>query len=300
MSLLNNIRFRVSRKLSYFLLHHHFRGALYLRRLLCNLLIPPADGPIICTTLFDIDILVDPITDKGLERQIYYFGEYEAGTLSVLSKFLHEGDVFLDVGANIGFHSLVAARFVGKSGLVFAIEPHPETYKILEENIRLNAFRNICPMNIALGAEVSEARIYDRLDISRGSASLIRPEGASEGKGKRVKMVTIDTLIERHNLHIPSLIKIDVEGFELKGARALLSSPQAPALSIEFCKRHPTQGGDVRDIYYLIKSANDYSFFKLKYGERLPSELVRISDEKELPYHDNVFCFINKHFRSGL
>ena len=103
MSLLNNIRFRVSRKLSYFLLYHRFKGVLLLRKELCSRLVPPTDGPIICSTLFDIDILVDPVIDKGLERQIYYFGVYEAGTISVLSKFLHQGDAFLDVGANIEF-----------------------------------------------------------------------------------------------------------------------------------------------------------------------------------------------------
>lgn len=85
-----------------------------------------------------------------------------------------------------------------------------------------------------------------------------------------------------------------MEGFELevlKDAKELLSSSQAPALCVEFSKLHPTYGGDLHDIYDFIGSANDYSFFKLKYGKGMPSELVRISDKKELLCHDNVFLF---------
>jgi len=300
-SLHDNIRFRVSRTISRFLLYHGFKGADRLRKYLCKRLIPPADGPVTCSTLFGIDILVDPVADKGLERSIYYFGEYEAGTLSVFRNFLHEGDVFLDAGANIGFLSLVVARFVGESGLVYAIEPHPEIYKILEGNIHLNRIKNICPINTASGAEVIKARIYNNRNISRGSASLIRPEGANEKSGKLVSMTTLDTLIEKQQVQLPNLIKIDVEGFELevlRGARALLASSQAPALCVEFSELHPTYGGNVTDIYDFIKSVNNYSFFKLKQGKGVPSELVPILNEEELPRHDNVFCFLDEHLQS--
>jgi len=292
-----NIRFLIARKLSNFLLYNHFKGSNRLRKFLCEHLIKAVDSPnIICSTLYGFDILVDP-NDNGLEKSIYYFGEYEAGTVSVFRKILHKGDTFLDVGANIGFLSLVAARIVGKSGLICAVEPHPFTYKILEKNICLNDFKNIFSMNIALGKEISEEKIYNRMNISRGSASLIRPTNVSEELGLSVRVTTIDTLIEEGKIQLPKLIKIDVEGFELevlKGAKILLNSSHAPALCVEFSNLHPTHGGRVRDIYNFIKSANDYSFFKLKYGKGVPSGLVKISNEKDLPVHDNVFCFLNK------
>lgn len=295
----DRIRFLMSRKLSYFLLYNHFKGAMLLRKRLCNWLVPPAAGPTVCSTLFDVDILVDPVADDGVDRSIYYFGEYEAGTLSVFRKYLHEGDIFLDVGAYIGFLSLAAARFVGRSGLVYAVEPHPFNYKILRENVLLNGFKNVCLMNIALGKETSEARIYDRPSINRGSASLICPLNMSLKSGSTVRLTTIDTLIEQGQVQLPDLIKIDVEGFELevlKGTRALLAGPKAPWLCIECSELHPIYGGSLHDIYDLIKSINDYSFFKLKHGKGIPSKLVRISNEKELPYHDNIFCFLDRHF----
>lgn len=302
MSLLfDNMRMRFSRKISRYLLYHRFKGAHFLRNYICNRLLRLPKGSVICPTLFDFDILVNPVVDKGVERSIYYFGEYEAGTLNVLRKFLNEGDVFLDVGANIGFLSLAVACFVRENGLVYAVEPHPDTYQILVRNIRLNHIKNVYPMNIALGSKVSEARIYDNLDINRGSASLLRPPNMSEKMGKPVKVTTIDMLLESRQIRLPKLIKIDVEGFELevlKGARTFLSSTQAPALCVEFSELHPTYGGNLLDIYEFINSVNDYYFFKLNCGKAVPSELVRISKKEELPYHDNVFCFLDKHFRS--
>ena len=293
----DNIRFQFSRKLSYFLLYlYGLKGASYLRKKLCSWLVPPPEGSTICPTLFDVDILVDPSDSIG--KSIYYRGEYEAGTLSVLKDFLHLGDVFLDVGAYIGFHACVAARFVGETGFVYAIEPNPEIYEILLTNIRINKLTNISPLEIALGAEESEAHIYDYNRTNIGAASLIRPQGVSEESGKLVRVTAIDRLIENKQLRIPTLIKIDVEGFELevlKGAKTLLEGSQAPMLCVEYSNLHPQYRGNPRDIYIFIKSVNDYSFYKLKYGKEVPSKLVRISREQELPDHDNVFCFLNEH-----
>ena len=175
MSLFHSRRFSIARKISHLLLYHHFKGASYLRKHLCSWLVPPVTEPIVCSTIYGFDILVDPIVDEELERSIYCFGEYEAGTLSVFEKFLSKGDAVLDVGANIGFISLFVARIVGESGSVYSVEPHPEIYKILTQNISLNHMRNILPLNCALGNNIGEAKIYDGHDKNRGSASLIPP-----------------------------------------------------------------------------------------------------------------------------
>jgi len=297
---INRLRLQLSHNISRFLQAHSFKGSTKLRNLMVSLLAPRPRGSTIIHTYYGFDIFVDPVADKGLEREIYYYGTYEAGTLYVMRRCLREGDTFIDVGANIGFISLAAAKIVDKNGTVYAIEAHPHTYKILEKNINLNSFKNVYSINTALGSKVSEARIYDNYN-SRGSFSLIPSKNVPEKSGMPVKVTTIDTLIESNQIKLPNLIKIDVEGFELevlKGAKILLSSLQAPALCVEFSELHPTYGGNVYAIYNFIKSTNDYFFFKLKYGKERPSKLIRISSEKELPYHDNVFCFLNKHLQN--
>jgi len=298
MNIVNKARFWISRQLSRLLLFHHFKGSLLLRKHLCGLLTPrPPYGPVICDTISGVKMRVDPLTHKGLESSIYYFGEYEAGTLYGLKQLLGEGNIFLDVGANIGFLSIVAAHFVGKSGLVYAVEPHPLIFKELLKNISLNKTKNIVPLNVAFGSGRSEAMLYENPDINWGAASLIPPQDRGITRGWSVKVVSIDELIQSGQIQRPDLVKIDVEGFELevlKGAKSLLRSSTAPALCVEFSALHPVYGGDLRDVCDFIQELNPYRFFRLKYGKEVPSPLVEITKD-ELPEHDNVFCFLPYH-----
>lgn len=293
---INHIRLKIARRLSHFFLSHYFKGGLFLRKHLCRLLIPPANGRVKTSLLSGLNILLNPAVDD-LDKYIYYFGEYESGTLEILKKILHQGHVFLDVGANIGYISLTAAKFVGEKGLVYAIEPNPDTWEILKENINLNKYKNIYSFNLALGSKEFETQIFTN-SRNRGLTTLFPQYNVRDKLDIQIKVSTIDVLIDSGQVKTPALIKIDVEGYELevlKGATKLLSSPQAPALCIEFSRMHPMFGGDVLDIYYFIRNVNNYSIFKLKRGKGIPSKLVRILKESDLPYHDNIFCFLNEN-----
>ena len=298
MDVIDRIRFWVSRKLSQFLLYHRFKGSFLLRKYLCRLLMPrPPQGPLICDTIFGVKVRIDPLGHKGLESSIYYFGEYEAGTLYVLEQLLGEGDIFLDVGANIGFISIVVACFIGKGGLVYAVEPHPLIFKELQENISLNQAKNIVPLNVALGSGPCEAMLYDNLDINWGSASLIPPKNRGTATGRPVKVTSIDELIQSGYIQTPDVVKIDVEDFELevlKGSKNLLSSANAPALCVEFSTLHAVYGGNLHDIYDFIKEINCYRAFRCRLGKEVPSTLVEIT-KIELPKHDNLFFLLPKH-----
>src|SRR5690606_6625977 len=74
-------------------------------------------------TIYGFGLRIDPATDRGMERSIYLTGTYEQGTLFVMRQILRPGDVFVDVGANIGWMTLYAVQCVGKGGKVFAFEP---------------------------------------------------------------------------------------------------------------------------------------------------------------------------------
>jgi FkbM family methyltransferase len=296
---INSIRIRVAHKISYLLLKEYpkLKGVLFvqnkLREKLCRRLAPPVQGFVVCPTLYGIDLLID--TEDWIGEHIYFFGEYEAGTISVLQDYLHKGDVFLDVGAHIGAISCVASRLVGDKGSVYAVEPNPKNYKMLNENIRLNKLKNIYSFQTALGSVVSAAQLYNRNEKDSGMASLIRDERAI-GHGTEVTVTTIDRLIEEKHTGIPDFIKIDVEGYELevlKGATGLLQSVNAPILCIEYVKEMPRKLGVAEDIYDFVKSKNKYSICKLEKTKFQPSRLIEIQSRKELPDHDNIFCFPN-------
>jgi len=293
MSARNRLRLRLTHSISRFLEAHSFKGSRRLRSFLIKLLAPTPRGSTIVQTLYGFDIIVDPVADKGLEKEIYYYGTYEAGTLDVIRRCLRAGDTFIDVGANIGFISLFASHFVGANGVVYSFEPVPEIFKILQRNISLNEIGNILAYNFALGSTSNSATIHYNWDKSRGSASLIPYKENS--RSREVCIQTLDEFVTENRLFNIRMVKIDVEGWELevlKGSKNLLSSPSAPIICVEYSNLHKTQGGQLLNIYDFILSINHYQIYKLEKGKSRKSRLIRISSAEDLPYHDNLFCFL--------
>jgi FkbM family methyltransferase len=276
-----------------------FRGAGRLRTFLTKLFMPATDGPTVISTSYGFNIIVDPTTDRGLEHFLYFYGTFEAGTLHIIRKCLRQNDAFIDVGANIGLMSLLASRLIGQKGKVYAFEPEPATFTILERNIEINRITNVRTFRIALGSASTTEIIYSNLARSRESASLIKPQSNSEGVPIQVE--TLDKFITTNHVADVRMMKIDVEGWELevlRGARQLLSSPYAPIICIEYSSVHPFYNGQILDLYEYILNINQYRIYKLERGKEIESKLVRIEDAADLPSHDNLFCFLPTHLRS--
>ena len=242
-------------------------------------------------------MIIDPVKDDGVEKTIYYTGTYEKGTLFVIKNLLREGDTFVDVGANIGLMSIFASSIVKASGKIVAFEPNPITFKILKSNIALNNLSNIETSDYAIGAKTNGAKIYDRWDLNRGSASLIKPENVSESYDIRV--ITLSNYFKvKQCIH---LIKIDIEGYELealKGAKDILDGESPPMLIVECSEsRKNTYGLNTDDLYEFLKSNTQYRLFKSRGGKEKISKLVEIKSRSELSQHDNIYCFINQHIQ---
>jgi FkbM family methyltransferase len=143
----------------------------------------------------------------------YLLGATEPLVQQVLTRHLRPGSVFYDIGANVGFFTLVGARLVGPRGAVWAFEPNPETIPVLRRNIALNGFRHVTVIESALGARVGRATLVsdDPLTAHLGAT------------GVPVDVTTLDAMLEQ--LRPPDLVKIDVEGAEaevLAGMRKTL------------------------------------------------------------------------------
>jgi FkbM family methyltransferase len=117
--------------------------------------------------------------------------------------FLRPGDIFVDVGANIGLVSLTAAQIVGRNGRVVAIEGFPKTYFYLEKILKLNALPNIKTYNYIIGSENSYASFVEKID---DSASFVYAD-----KNGKIPVRRLDSIINFENI---DLLKIDVEGYE--------------------------------------------------------------------------------------
>lgn len=151
----------------------------------------------------------------ALSLSLWVDGKDRPTDSRVVKSLLSPGDVYVDVGANIGHLAIEAALAVGPSGTVFAFEPHPKIAQFLRENVRLNGLRNVMVAQAAVGDRFGWIWLSDRRADDQNAVSF-------ESGDLRVPLVTLDELLEGRRVR---LLKVDVEGFEkfvFAGARRTL------------------------------------------------------------------------------
>ncbi len=151
---------------------------------------------------------------------LYLFGIWEPDLTAYIYKNLKPGKTFVDVGANIGYYSLLAAKLVGEKGRVISIEASPKIFSVLQSNTRLNPFSsNIEAHNLAITDKPGKNPVYLGPDGNLGSTTT---SATLQGKfpyrkynlEAQVDAVTLDSLIELKDISNLQMIKIDVEGTE--------------------------------------------------------------------------------------
>jgi FkbM family methyltransferase len=165
-------------------------------------------------------------------------GSYEPHVVSTLDRLLREGDVFVDVGANVGFHTFQAAARVGTTGRVVAVEANPENARLIAHTIESNSIGNVELLPLALAA----GRGYVSFGTHVGSNGGFLPDGASttgSGRGTIVPTLALDDL----DLDRVSVVKIDVEGAEgivIDGAARTIERHR-PTFVMEFSQEMTTR-----------------------------------------------------------
>jgi FkbM family methyltransferase len=143
-------------------------------------------------------------------------GSYEIPQTEIFTRIVAPGATVLDLGAHAGYYTLLSARLVGVNGSVWGFEPNPRNFRDLQRNVRINGLANVRLEQVA----VSDSEGLHAFDAGSGSGTgSLSTAGAIE-----VRTVTLDSFCEQRGI-LPSVIKIDVEGAELRvlnGARALL------------------------------------------------------------------------------
>jgi FkbM family methyltransferase len=147
---------------------------------------------------------------------IYLTGQWEPLIARYVRRALRPGDVFVDVGANIGYYTLLASQLVGADGRVFAVEASPSIFRRLEYNIAMNGCGNVCCLNAAAADSPGELPFYLSATHNLGHSTTVRQLADREHMRleARVPADTLEALIGPENLRGARLIKIDVEGAE--------------------------------------------------------------------------------------
>ena len=167
-----------------------------------------------------------------LMDKAFMYGTFEPELCRVILTQVKEGWACMDIGANIGYITLLMAHKVGNQGLVCAFEPLPSNFSVLQENISLNGHNsNVCSECLALSDRSGTENFQFRSEVFTGGGSLVASDPA--GVNAEVVTITVNTLsgdeyLARKTLSRPiNFIKIDVEGAEglvLAGLKTTLST----------------------------------------------------------------------------
>ncbi len=200
-------------------------------------------------------------------RIVYVTGDYERDTVRVMRARLGPGDTMIDVGANIGYFTVSAARAVGPTGRVVAFEPAAATRQLLADNLRLNGLTNVTIRDEALAAARGEVPLYLGPQDDSGLASLRPLAGSSSTVVQQVPFDEIWNPADR-----VALVKIDVEGAELAtltGMSALLARDR-PDIIVEVTDRYLRALGASAAALFEFLTVRDYDAVRIGGDELWP------------------------------
>ena len=201
------------------------------------------------------------VVEKGMEGATgnIYTGLLEFSDMAFLLHVLRSGDTFVDIGANVGVYTILAAKNIGAD--VISFEPIPTTFSRLKRNVEANHAGGKVELNrCGIGDHADTLRFTTGMDcVNHVLAENERNEGSDTVE---VPIQTLDELLKGRQ---PEMLKIDVEGYEwpaLNGAKSVLSSPSLKAIIIELNGSGQRYGYDDDKIHQLLVS---YGFFPYSY-----------------------------------
>jgi FkbM family methyltransferase len=210
-----------------------------------------------------------------VQIEILRYGAYETQTCRLFETLVREGDVVVDVGANVGQYSLLAARLCGASGRVLALEPNPAIFQSLRRNLELNCPHPVVPLLMAAGSRDAPVAMLEPPPTQLGTSKMA---GATAGDywsgGYRLATILRELVLSRCDV-----VKIDVEGHEDEVLEGLLQegAPRPRHIVFEFVPQAFAYGGRAERMLSWLTAAG----YALKTIEGRPYE-----SGLELPDHN--------------
>ncbi len=175
-------------------------------------------------------------TDMCIGQYICRAGSYEPFEMSLLLSLLNEGDIVVDIGANIGVYTLNMAQKVGAMGKVYAFEPEPTNFELLTKNVEENELTNVVCSDVALSNRAAPASLF--ISKQNFGDHRLYQEDNTERKSVPVMTDTLDNLLREiyREKGVVKVIKIDTQGFEpfvIEGAKQIIQENH-PAIFLEY------------------------------------------------------------------
>ena len=236
------------------------------------------------------------LSKKGLALSISHYGTYEELESKIMEEKIEMGNIVVDVGANIGLHTLNMARIVGNAGQVFAFEPDPSNFEILKKNVKINNYKNIILEQKAVGDKHGRTTLYQS---DHPGKHRIFPQTEQAKSQVQVELTNLDNYFDSDMTDKINFIKIDVEGLEfsvLKGMKNILKNSKKIKILFEFMPENTIEVGftPIELLNYL--TSNDFKLYcmddktkKLLYVSN-NEEIVKLCSTTDNTISRNLFC----------
>lgn len=191
------------------------------------------DEMILCRILGRLKLFVDP-RDRGISPHIMMNGIWEHATTEAIVDLVDEGMVAIDVGANLGYFTIVMAALCGPRGRVLAVEPNPECARRLQESVMLNGFGGRVDVHqTVVGADDGDSvtLVLPRDNPGGAHVASVVPDGAGQLAAQTRRLDRIAGALDA------VLVKIDAEGMEeriLQGMTAMIAGDRLRYILVEF------------------------------------------------------------------
>lgn len=225
---------------------------------------------------------------------------YEGETSNFIGSILQPGDTFVDIGAHVGYFSMLASQLVGPSGAVFAFEPEPRNFAHLLEHIEVNGATNVRPLHMAVGATPSVADFFVNADNDGGHALWevgrhpFNARSRETPATRKVFVTSLDSIFHGRDMRTLKAIKIDAEGAEfaiLVGARELLRQVRVPFVIAEVNRFGLESMGASERLLRSLMDDLGYETYLFQPGQSFIQRLL----PDESPQTDYVFNVLFRH-----
>ena len=220
-------------------------------------------------------------TEDVIGRHLYKYGEHDPELTAFLKSTLvfEDGDVVLDIGANVGWYSLLLSRLAGARSIdIFAFEPDPTNFALLHDNIGRNQARHVTAVEHAVADTPGTRPLYQFRESNRGRHSLL---AINHGNTVDVETVTVDGFWEAMELgvRVPRFMKIDIEGFELmalRGASRVLE--RCPKVLLEYAPAYMRAGSLEPSELVDLMLGHGFTPHELRAGRLEPMDAVALRE----------------------
>lgn len=232
-------------------------------------------------------------SDLVISENLLFSNNWEEYETKLFKKNIKKGDTILDIGAHIGYYTLIAANLVGRKGKVYAFEPDPKNFKLLEKNVKENKYKNVILVNKAVTRSNGKIKLF----LSKENTGDHRIYSSDDQRENiSIESIYLDDFFKNQNIKI-NLIKMDIQGAELEalkgGVKTLKKNPNVKIFTEFWPSGLKLNQGSAEEYLKLLASFS-LNFYKInEEKEKLTAvtlkDLLKDSFSGEKDYI-NLFC----------